>query len=179
MTIEYTTIKIPKDLAEAVDQALPHLFYGYRNRTEFIVDSIRNKLHKVCNLSKIDLWEIQKNLAKDQSIDSLVQFLSSRGILKPQFMYQRREYEAATPLDLNDHEGLSILKEFYEPPIETNGNLYSILVQTKDGVDKILFSHLREEELQDIKTAIELFFQFQMTKEPLESPNKLVFEEED
>jgi len=40
----YTTIKIPKDLAESIDRYIDSTEIGYRNRTEFVVEATRGKL---------------------------------------------------------------------------------------------------------------------------------------
>ena len=41
---EYTTIKIPKTLAKEIELLIKELNLGYRNRSEFIIETIRNRV---------------------------------------------------------------------------------------------------------------------------------------
>ena len=41
---EYTTVKIPVELAKEIDQIIEELHLGYRHRSEFVVETIRNKV---------------------------------------------------------------------------------------------------------------------------------------
>jgi len=38
----YVTVKIPRELADIIDQHAPR--FGYRSRTEFVVEAVREKL---------------------------------------------------------------------------------------------------------------------------------------
>ena len=42
---EYTTIKIPKRLAEQIDEILE--YRAYKSRTEFTIDAIRRRLDEI------------------------------------------------------------------------------------------------------------------------------------
>lgn len=41
---EYATVKIPRDLADFIDDLIDKSKMGYRTRTEFIVELIRNRV---------------------------------------------------------------------------------------------------------------------------------------
>lgn len=42
---KYVTVKIPKDLASIIDNYIENSNLGYRNRTEYIVTIIREKIN--------------------------------------------------------------------------------------------------------------------------------------
>ena len=43
----WVSISIPKDLAELIDEVVQNKVYGYRNRTEFVIDAIRIRLREL------------------------------------------------------------------------------------------------------------------------------------
>ncbi|MFQ5711363.1 MAG: ribbon-helix-helix domain-containing protein [Candidatus Geothermarchaeales archaeon] len=47
MAMKYTTVKIPKDIADTIDEVNSRLRLGYRSRTEFILDCIRRRLEEL------------------------------------------------------------------------------------------------------------------------------------
>ena len=51
----YVTVKIPKDLANLVDKLIENSLLGYRSRTEFIIEIIRDKIIKKGNEDGIEI----------------------------------------------------------------------------------------------------------------------------
>ncbi|MEM3666900.1 MAG: ribbon-helix-helix domain-containing protein [Candidatus Bathyarchaeia archaeon] len=49
--MEYTTISIPKDLAQQIDEAIK-VSGQYKNRSDFVIDAIRRQLEKIRRKSK-------------------------------------------------------------------------------------------------------------------------------
>lgn len=45
----YTTVKIPMDLAEQIDDLVENLKLGYRSRTDFILECVRQRLLELRN----------------------------------------------------------------------------------------------------------------------------------
>ena len=56
--LEYTTVKIPKELATEIDELIEILKLGYRSRSEFAVDVIRNSV--VSYRTELNLSPTQK-----------------------------------------------------------------------------------------------------------------------
>lgn len=51
--VSYTTVKIPDPLLEEVERIIrSNPQFGYRNRTEFIVEAIREKLANIVNSNR-------------------------------------------------------------------------------------------------------------------------------
>ncbi|MHB1439971.1 MAG: ribbon-helix-helix domain-containing protein [Cuniculiplasma sp.] len=42
----YTNVSIPNDLIEKVEGIVSGSKFGYRNRSEFIIEAVREKVHK-------------------------------------------------------------------------------------------------------------------------------------
>ena len=45
--MEYTTIKIPVQLAKSIDKLIEELELGFRNRTEYVNHLLRNKINEL------------------------------------------------------------------------------------------------------------------------------------
>ena len=43
----WVSVSIPQELAEIIDEVVKDKKYGYRNRTEFVVDAIRMRLREL------------------------------------------------------------------------------------------------------------------------------------
>ena len=44
MRKEYTTIRVPTELVDEVDEFIKKIKLGYRNRSEFIIETIKNRI---------------------------------------------------------------------------------------------------------------------------------------
>jgi len=44
MSDKYVTIKVPKDLVDEIEDLIEKLNLGYRNRSEFIIETVRNRV---------------------------------------------------------------------------------------------------------------------------------------
>jgi metal-responsive CopG/Arc/MetJ family transcriptional regulator len=44
--VTYTNVSIPNDLIEKVEGIVSGSKFGYRNRSEFIIEAVREKVHK-------------------------------------------------------------------------------------------------------------------------------------
>ncbi len=49
MSQEYVTVKIPSTLVDTIEELLERNQLGYRNRSEFIIESIRMRLKELKN----------------------------------------------------------------------------------------------------------------------------------
>lgn len=49
MSKEYTTIRIPKEITEEIEDLIKNLKLGYRNKSEFIIETVRNRVIKLRN----------------------------------------------------------------------------------------------------------------------------------
>lgn len=49
MSKEYTTIRIPKEITEEIEGLIKNLKLGYRNKSEFIIETVRNRVIKLRN----------------------------------------------------------------------------------------------------------------------------------
>ncbi len=47
MSKEYTTIRIPKEITEEIEEIIRELKLGYRNKSEFIIETVRNRVIKL------------------------------------------------------------------------------------------------------------------------------------
>lgn len=47
MSKEYTTIRIPKEITEEIEDIIKELKLGYRNKSEFIIETVRNRVIKL------------------------------------------------------------------------------------------------------------------------------------
>ena len=45
--VNYTTVTVPKQLMARVDAVIASEKYGYQNRSDFILEAIREKLRKI------------------------------------------------------------------------------------------------------------------------------------
>jgi len=47
MPKEYVTVRIPKDLANKIDEVIETIARGYTSRAEFIKEAVRQKIEKI------------------------------------------------------------------------------------------------------------------------------------
>ena len=47
MSTEYTTIRVPKEIVDEIDDIIKEMKLGYRNRSEFIIETVRNRVLKL------------------------------------------------------------------------------------------------------------------------------------
>ena len=49
----YTNVSIPNDLLEMVEQVVSGSRFGYRNRSEFIIEAVREKVLLITNRKEV------------------------------------------------------------------------------------------------------------------------------
>ena len=49
----YTNVSIPDDLLEKVEQVVSGSRFGYRNRSEFIIEAVREKVQQLSKIKEV------------------------------------------------------------------------------------------------------------------------------
>ena len=51
--VTYTNVSIPDDLLEKVEQVVSGSRFGYRNRSEFIIEAVREKVQQLSKIKEV------------------------------------------------------------------------------------------------------------------------------